>query len=220
MKKTAIGFVSAIAMMTAAAPAYADDYTAASFSGGIFGGNANVKSPFSGNGFTQGQTFGGSFVFDNNLIPAGGTGFVNVFPSSFPDIANIPNADLFSFNFGPLVMTPSGADLYGIQYNNGQFNGFAYVSAFAFQGGTYQMSIQGGSLAVYELVNGNPTGSSLVNGYINIGNRAVTGQMAYLPKITTPAVPEPATWALMIVGIGMVGGAMRFRRRRISLTYV
>ncbi|MBM6577743.1 PEP-CTERM sorting domain-containing protein [Microvirga sp. SRT01] len=28
------------------------------------------------------------------------------------------------------------------------------------------------------------------------------------------AVPEPSTWAMMIVGFGMVGGAMR--RRRVS----
>lgn len=28
-----------------------------------------------------------------------------------------------------------------------------------------------------------------------------------------PAVPEPATWAMMIVGFGAVGGSIRFRRR-------
>lgn len=31
-----------------------------------------------------------------------------------------------------------------------------------------------------------------------------------------PAVPEPATWALMILGFGLVGGAMR---RRVKLSY-
>lgn len=29
----------------------------------------------------------------------------------------------------------------------------------------------------------------------------------------TPAVPEPATWAMMIVGFGLVGGTMRRRHR-------
>ena len=33
---------------------------------------------------------------------------------------------------------------------------------------------------------------------------------------TAPAVPEPATWALMILGFGLVGGAMR---RRTTLSY-
>jgi len=32
----------------------------------------------------------------------------------------------------------------------------------------------------------------------------------------TPAVPEPATWAMMITGFGLVGGAMRRRSARIA----
>ncbi|MBS0282967.1 MAG: PEP-CTERM sorting domain-containing protein, partial [Proteobacteria bacterium] len=31
------------------------------------------------------------------------------------------------------------------------------------------------------------------------------------------AVPEPATWALMILGFGAIGGMMR--RRRVSVAY-
>ena len=33
------------------------------------------------------------------------------------------------------------------------------------------------------------------------------------------AVPEPATWAMMILGFGVVGGAMRSRRRKVSVAY-
>ena len=33
-------------------------------------------------------------------------------------------------------------------------------------------------------------------------------------QIEIAAVPEPATWALMIIGFGMVGGAVRARRRQ------
>lgn len=29
----------------------------------------------------------------------------------------------------------------------------------------------------------------------------------------TPSVPEPATWAMMLIGFGAVGGALRYRRR-------
>jgi hypothetical protein len=34
-----------------------------------------------------------------------------------------------------------------------------------------------------------------------------------------PAVPEPATWAMMIGGFGGIGGAMRARRRKVSVTF-
>lgn len=33
------------------------------------------------------------------------------------------------------------------------------------------------------------------------------------------AVPEPGTWAMMIVGFGMVGGALRYRRRSTKVTF-
>lgn len=33
------------------------------------------------------------------------------------------------------------------------------------------------------------------------------------------AIPEPATWAMMLVGFGAAGGALRYRQRRVSVTY-
>lgn len=36
---------------------------------------------------------------------------------------------------------------------------------------------------------------------------------------TVSAAPEPATWGLMILGFGMVGAALRYRRRSTSVAY-
>lgn len=46
-------------------------------------------------------------------------------------------------------------------------------------------------------------------------NAAVNVTITDLSTPVVPAVPEPATWALMIVGFGAVGGALR-RARKVS----
>jgi hypothetical protein len=45
--------------------------------------------------------------------------------------------------------------------------------------------------------------------------------IAFLGTPNTPGVPEPSTWAMLILGFGIVGGAMRFSKRReiASLSY-
>jgi hypothetical protein len=116
----------------------------ATFTGAINGGSANVKVPFSTHGFTQSDTFQGSFVFDNQLVPSSGSGFVNVFISSSPDIANIPGATAFNFNLDGLAFN-AGNNLdslrpFGIQYSNGQFNGFVFITDFTFVDGSIPTS--------------------------------------------------------------------------------
>jgi hypothetical protein len=54
----------------------------------------------------------------------------------------------------------------------------------------------------------------VITGTLNNG----TGTGAYGGVISfSPAVPEPAAWALMILGVGLAGGALRLNRRRASL---
>ena len=218
-------FMPAIATVAfvVSTPALADTYNMADFSAGTFGGGANVKAPFSGNGYFPGQGFSGSFVFDNDLIPAAGSGFVNVLTSSFPDAAHIPASDQFVFNFGGLTFTAADAvSPMAIQYNNGKFNGFFYVADFTFNSAQDQLRIQGGSLSVVALDSmGNPTFNNLINGYVNIGDASVTNITSYVP-ITGPGgggVPEPATWTMMIIGFGAVGGVMRKRKVKTSVSY-
>jgi hypothetical protein len=48
------------------------------------------------------------------------------------------------------------------------------------------------------------------------GGGAYGGQLSFIP---TAMVPEPATWAMMLVGFGLMSVAMRYRRRSTTVVY-
>jgi hypothetical protein len=50
-------------------------------------------------------------------------------------------------------------------------------------------------------------------GFETVANRAITATTAI------PAVPETATWGMMIAGFGMMGAAMRTRRRSTKVSF-
>lgn len=202
MRKSIHAVVAIVSAVTAGSvAAKADVYTSASFTFGTNPGDANVQSPFT-SVLSQGEMFAGNLVFDNNLVPGAGTGFVNVFFSSFPAIAGIPSATALNLPLGGLpaftlatAQVASGFQNAAIQYNNGNFVGLFYISDFNFQGNPYELQIQGGSFDIVPVVNGNPTFSPLVTGYINSG---LGNQQPFTP--VAPAVPEPATWAMLLLG--------------------
>ena len=206
-------------VISANIPVFADTYHSASFSGGMYSGSANVQAPFLGNGFAPGGPVTGSFVYDDQLIPSAGTGYVNVYfdntsAGGFPDVASIPAATLFTINLGttPLTFTFADANLEiysypqyhdaAIQYYNGNFNGFFFQTDFMFLGNEYRFDVQGRTWNIQQLVSGVPTFSNLVSGYLNSG---LTNQQPYTPA----NVPEPST--LLILGTGLIG-LIGFRR--------
>ena len=58
----------------------------------------------------------------------------------------------------------------------------------------------------------------LPDGVSFVSSSGVLLSNPYSP-ITSGAVPEPTTWALMIAGFGMIGAAMRRRRTRVRVRY-
>ncbi|WP_294196476.1 PEPxxWA-CTERM sorting domain-containing protein [uncultured Sphingomonas sp.] len=65
-------------------------------------------------------------------------------------------------------------------------------------------------------------------GSIDLIHTAFTGEcfacypwrgFSNLGSITSAAVPEPATWAMMLLGFGMVGAAARRRRQHIGVSF-
>lgn len=64
-----------------------------------------------------------------------------------------------------------------------------------------------GDFAYHEFENGDPFG---------VG-RIVFANTVSLTRVD--AVPEPASWAMMIAGFGIVGGTARYRMRRTKIAY-
>jgi hypothetical protein len=201
----------------------ADTYHSANFSGQL-GSGPNIQAPFAGNGFNPGGAITGSFIYNDNLIPSSGTGFVNVFFSNFPDIAQIPSSTAFTLSLGGLTfglgdaVTPMfGTQAAAIQYNNGVFNGFFYISDFMFQGNPYELSIQGGTIGIVPIVGGYPTFSSKVNGTLNIGNGNLSDISVFTPAQTPPPVPEPATAQLLVISLFALALVLRKHGYRLAL---
>ena len=189
-----------IAALTAIS-AFADLYNVANFSGHLSGGSANVKSPFS-NVISQGGPVTGSFVYDAALVPSGSSGLQNVFFSSFPDVANIPNGTAFTLNLGsPALTFDLGSAMVqaptqeaAVQYNNGQFNGFFFVSQFNFEGSPYELDVQGRSFDVFVVVNGTKTFTGKVHGTLDIGDANLTDVRLLLRARPFPNPAQSYSW--------------------------
>jgi len=109
--------------------------------------------------------------------------------------------DQFGFNFDVPAGSFSGSlgDGNSFYPNQGSVNTpiFSDFTNLAVTGGTFQF---------------NPNG-------FGFGDSPNTLSASYTAG-TTGAVPEPATWAMMILGLGLVGGALRARRRQeAAVTY-
>ncbi len=61
-------------------------------------------------------------------------------------------------------------------------------------------------------------GTALSVSFAGVANQIVFDDITFGSAIVGGAVPEPATWAMMLAGFGIVGGAMR-RRQRTSVSF-
>ena len=94
-------------------------------------------------------------------------------------------------------------------------NGTAIVEATFYNGGVKLPSqkslyLEAGSYA-YEAFTFQTVGGSYFTTSVTGGPAAVSFSAA--------AVPEPATWAMMLVGFALVAGASRYRRRATSIVF-
>ncbi len=146
----------------------------------------------------DGDTQAGNFDFNNNTFFAGGVSFGNWSAVATQRTSNDGLTLLGSgFGFGDNILS----------------TGFFSVNT-APELASLFTALGSGTLA-YSLSDVDPFDNfydftrGVDGGLINVG----TG-----PIVTPGGVPEPAAWAMMLAGFGLVGGAMR-RRQKVSVSY-
>jgi len=153
-----------------------------------------------------------------------GDGSANGLPAASPLGGNFIGQD-GDFQVSPIQQTITGltpGDTYQVSfyYGFGQQEGFTGATLQDWSvslGGqtlttpTYDLPSEGFSGWMHDNLNFTATSTSEVLSFMAQGNLPVP-PFALLDGVSLSAVPEPAEWALMLVGIGSVGGLARQRR--------
>jgi hypothetical protein len=198
----ALAFASVPAIATAQSTTI--DFSSLAFSGSTASGPRGIASPLNLNGYTLTATdpFGlppllvYSRESTNSADPAGAAIFAN---RSEPGIT-ITRSDGGLFTFNGLDLT------YAFNDQNAFFGGG--VASFTFNGGTSVLTRAFDKLAGFQTFNFDVLNLSSVR-----VSSASPFQIDNVRLTAAAAVPEPATWAMMLVGFGAIGASMRRQRR-------
>ena len=126
----------------------------------------------------------------------------------------VSSIGLFLNNSGPSIISSNGSSFTLTRAPSGS-NALASGPFLYFQGTTV------GSYDIFSQSANTIAGSSYTLRFdLNNqnGNRE-NGLRVEASNATVGAIPEPATWAMMLVGFGMIGATARYRRRSITTTY-
>lgn len=202
IKSHMLGLVAATALTAFAAPA-----SAVTVAGSVTGVNANTGSglivsasgfnSFSGNLNSVGSTFSVANLFTI------GTGESSV---DLDDLFSKPVTVNLAFT-SPTGTSPTSTGGSSVGY----YSLFGSCSLFAGNGGCG--AVTWGAPTVFSFGNGGQFSLDLTDVTFGTpGSKIVGGTF----KLLTPSVPEPATWAMMILGMGAAGAMMRRRRQSVS----
>lgn len=172
----------------------------------------NFKSQLAGLGLTKYDTLGSSIVLTENSIitfhfMGSESGFNDSFSTISTPILTIGEASAFQNNFGAPV--PIGSGVFSAGSLTGRLN-------FSSIGGKPATVGQEG-FAIF-LGKNQTSGEHLSTFYFGYDDQVTSADNDYDDMIiratVTSAVPEPATWAMLLVGFAAIGGALRVNRRK------
>lgn len=137
--------------------------------------------------------------------------------------ANVPN---FSFNIDSspnVIFAENGRFVTTVQNYavNGSLVSATENAAFYSTSGLGGLAVGNFSSYGLQFFSGTTATPTLLTGEFTLyGNTARTNIIGNLSVTSAvAAIPEPATWAMMLVGFGMVAGTVRYRRRDIKTVY-
>jgi hypothetical protein len=160
------------------------------------------------------QTATGQGAAYNNFVPATGTGtFGN----------NGPLAGLFTnvFTFNVTSRGILASDFSNAASANGGASDIDFSSATLTGNGTTATytKLIGEPVTLTELWGISPILLSAGTYTLTIAGRSFGNTATFAGNFNVSAVPEPAAWAMMIGGIGMVGGALRRRKVTTKVSF-
>ncbi len=143
------------------------------------------------NGTTQdNKTFGGSFDFDDQ-----GKGF-----SQYSNVKVLSSG--FTFDTIQTTFTVPGTSTFGILFTEANSGGAGFQLRFDALSDGFTLRAITGNQVTFGGTTYPPSGV-----FVPIASGTLTTSVV-------SSVPEPATWAIMIAGFGLVGVAMRRRAKR------
>ena len=216
MRGAILGILAGTAIGLTATPAFAVGETA-NVNGSTLSSGGSTTINFGG---PAGSTATSSLYL---LLTSGNSAtgvydFSYTFTNTNPSISNLTG---FGFTTTPTLLEITGTGM-GFVLDPINFPGGYNVDACAYAGNNCDAANNQGDLfsGTFELTFAGGTSSITLNNFVD--RYASLTELGGISGEGTPVggVPEPGTWAMMLLGFGAIGLAMRGRRRRTGLAQV
>lgn len=190
--------------------------------------NFTSPNPFDTNGYGPGE----SLVWDFDAVANPNFSyFGNALPFSVPGLAAAPAGDATRYGFASpgfdATFLINVGSLSSLSFYLGSLDTYNTISFY--DGATLRGSFTGSQLTIPNPANGNQSAGDTNRRYFfTFGAADNVNRVVF--NSTTPAfefdniaaaissVPEPSTWAMMILGFGLVGFSLRSNRRQVAKT--